>query len=227
EIDGATPAASPEDENSLEAEGKPELAESGQPGTESVQGRQAIEPAENSRGTQRTEGRQGSESVQDRQGARPSHDSEGASSPSAPGIGAEPGRGLQNHAVQSAPQRRASGSRPLASPAVRRRALQEGVDLRLVPATGPVGQVTHDDLERWLQHRGAAPAHAAGGGSGSVSARLNRREGVEEIPVVGLRRKIAQKMQASKRHIPHFTYVEEVDVTELEALRSKLNERWA
>src|SRR5690606_25920640 len=72
EIDGATPAASPEDENSLEAEGKPELAESGQPGTESVQGRQAIEPAENSRGTQRTEGRQGSESVQDRQGARPS-----------------------------------------------------------------------------------------------------------------------------------------------------------
>ncbi|HLT98277.1 MAG TPA: dihydrolipoamide acetyltransferase family protein [Burkholderiaceae bacterium] len=227
EIDGATPAASPEDENSLEAEGKPELAESGQPGTESVQGRQAIEPAENSRGTQRTEGRQGSESVQDRQGARPSHDSVGASSPSAPGIGAEPGRGLQNHAVQSAPQRRASGSRPLASPAVRRRALQEGVDLRLVPATGPVGQVIHDDLERWLQHRGAAPAHAAGGGSGSVSARLNRREGVEEIPVVGLRRKIAQKMQASKRHIPHFTYVEEVDVTELEALRSKLNERWA
>lgn len=55
---------------------------------------------------------------------------------------------------------------------------------------------------------------------------MSRREGVEEVPVVGLRRRIAQKMQESKRHIPHFTYVEEIDVTELEALRSRLNARW-
>src|SRR5690606_5474913 len=58
------------------------------------------------------------------------------------------------------------------------------------------------------------------------SAALVAREGVEEIPVVGLRRKIAQKMQEAKRHIPHFAYVEEIDVTELEATRSQLNMRW-
>lgn len=129
-----------------------------------------------------------------------------------------------DEAPPAAPRR---AGRPLASPAVRRRALEEGIDLRFVSGTGPVGQVTHEDLDRWLQ-RGAqasgGQAAAAAGGPGFVS--LARREGVEEIPVVGLRRKIAEKMQASKRHIPHFTYVEEIDVTELEALRVRLNERW-
>src|SRR5690606_9836583 len=119
-----------------------------------------------------------------------------------------------------------TSSRPLASPAVRRRALQEGIDLRAVPGTGPVGQVTHEDIERWLQH-GGSPAGAPGAGSsGHGFASMARREGVEEIPVVGLRRKIAQRMQQSKRQIPHFTYIEEIDVTELEALRQRMNERW-
>lgn len=116
-------------------------------------------------------------------------------------------------------------SRPLASPAVRRRAQEEGVDLRAVSGTGPVGQVTHEDLERWLQSGGRLQ-EAGGPGAGVVSTAGLRREGVEEVQVVGLRRKIAQKMQESKRHIPHFTYVEEIDVTELETLRARLNSRW-
>jgi len=124
-----------------------------------------------------------------------------------------------------APSRAMRHSRPLASPAVRRRAQDDGVDLRAVPGTGPVGQVTHEDLDRWLLHGGAAPA--GGTGAGSPFMTLGRREGVEEIQVVGLRRKIAQKMQESKRRIPHFTYVEEIDVTELEALRERLNARWS
>src|SRR5690606_34484680 len=99
--------------------------------------------------------------------------------------------------------------RPLASPAVRRRALEEGIDLRALTGTGPVGQVTHDDLDRWLQQGAAAPVARGTAGSGAYLG-LAPREGVEEIPVVGLRRKIAQKMQESKRHIPHFTYVEEL-----------------
>lgn len=116
-------------------------------------------------------------------------------------------------------------SRPLASPAVRRRAQDEGIDLRAVTATGPAGQITHDDLDRWTQHGNAFPAVGAASATGT-SPGWARREGVEEVPVVGLRRKIAQKMQESKRHIPHFTYVEEIDVTELETLRRRLNERW-
>lgn len=115
--------------------------------------------------------------------------------------------------------------RPLASPAVRRRALEEGIDLRALIGTGPVGQVTHEDLDRWLQQGAAAPVARGTAGSGAYLG-LAPREGIEEIPVVGLRRKIAQKMQESKRHIPHFTYVEELDVTELETLRERLNAHW-
>ena len=122
--------------------------------------------------------------------------------------------------------RRSRGGRPLASPAVRRRALDEGVDLRWVPASGPVGQITHEDLDRWLQQGGSGPSTVGAGATGVAAMSLARREGVEEIPVIGLRRKIAQKMQQSKRHIPHFTYVEELDVSELETLRAKLNDKW-
>lgn len=128
--------------------------------------------------------------------------------------------------AHDSPSHRTSASRrPLASPALRRRAQEEGIDLRFVPATGPVGQITQEDLDRYLQ-QGSGQAAAAGSRGGVEAMSLARREGVEEIPVIGLRRKIAQKMQQSKRQIPHFTYVEEIDVTELEALRAKLNERW-
>ena len=110
---------------------------------------------------------------------------------------------------------RAEGERPLASPAVRRRALDMGIDLRRVHGSGPAGRIEHHDLD----------AFAAGGGQvqGVGGSQYVERHGEEQIPVIGLRRKIAQKMQEAKRRIPHFSYVEEVDVTELEQLRQQLN----
>lgn len=115
---------------------------------------------------------------------------------------------------------RAPGDKPLASPAVRQRAWDLGVALQFVPGSGPVGRITHADLDAFLARGGPAPA-------AGDSARYRRLEGEEQIPVIGLRRRIAQKMQDAKRRIPHFSYVEEVDVTELEALRAALNTRHA
>ncbi len=104
----------------------------------------------------------------------------------------------------------------LAAPAVRQRAAALGVDLAHVPPSGAAGQITHADLDAWL---------LAQTRSASTSALAD--EGQEHIPVVGLRRKIAQKMQEAKRRIPHFSYVEEVDVTALEQLRQQLNTCYA
>ncbi len=114
----------------------------------------------------------------------------------------------------------AGSNKPLASPAVRKRALEAGVDLGAVAGSGPEGRITQDDIDAMLAGKTSpVPAQAAGAG-------YARRDHEEVIPVIGLRRKIAQKMQESKQHIPHFTYVEEVDVTELEALRARLNAQW-
>ncbi len=103
----------------------------------------------------------------------------------------------------------------LTSPAIRRRAREHEVDLTRVPATGPNGRITREDLDRYMA-TGAKPAPAV----------RERRQETEEIPVIGLRRKIAEKMALSASHIPHFTYVEEVDMTELESLRAHLNEKY-
>lgn len=116
--------------------------------------------------------------------------------------------------------RPAPGSPPLASPAVRQHAWDLGIELRFVTGSGQGGRILHGDLEAYVQQRDAGLPPATGGGG------LAKRSGEERIPLIGLRRKIAEKMQAAKRHIPHFTYVEEVDVTELEALRATLNQRW-
>lgn len=113
--------------------------------------------------------------------------------------------------------RRAS-ERPLASPAVRRRALDLGVELRFVQGSGPAGRILHEDLDDFIARGG----QVAGRGGG-----YSKREGEQTIPVIGLRRMIARKMQQAKRQIPHFSYVEEVDVTELERLRKTLNTRHA
>jgi 2-oxoisovalerate dehydrogenase E2 component (dihydrolipoyl transacylase) len=114
---------------------------------------------------------------------------------------------------------RAPSERPIASPAVRRRAWDIGIELRFVRGSGPGGRIMHEDLDAYV---------AASGQASTVAARAQLRERNDEtvVPVIGLRRGIAQKMLASKRHIPHFTYVEEVDVTELEALRARLNATW-
>jgi 2-oxoisovalerate dehydrogenase E2 component (dihydrolipoyl transacylase) len=113
-----------------------------------------------------------------------------------------------------------SADRPIASPAVRRRAWELGIDLQQVAASGAGGRILQADLEAHVAAHGAAPPAVAG------STGLVQRNDEEKVPVVGLRRRIAQKMQESKRRIPHFTYVEEVDVTELEALRARLNAQW-
>jgi len=111
---------------------------------------------------------------------------------------------------------RAPGEKPIASPAVRRRAWELGIELQFVPGSGTAGRILHEDLDAFVARRGtAAPA----------GSRYVERHDEEQVQVIGLRRRIAQKMQEAKRRIPHFTYVEEIDVTELEALRGRLNER--
>jgi 2-oxoisovalerate dehydrogenase E2 component (dihydrolipoyl transacylase) len=115
-----------------------------------------------------------------------------------------------------APAMRAPGEKPIASPAVRRRAWELGIELQFVPGSGTAGRILHEDIDAYLDRRGA-PA--------GVSTRYVERHDEEKVQVIGLRRRIAQKMQEAKRRIPHFTYVEEIDVTEFEALRAQLNER--
>jgi len=110
---------------------------------------------------------------------------------------------------------RQAGDKPLASPAVRKRARELGIELQFVAGSGPAGRIEHTDLDGFIA-RGNPPAVAGGIGRAL-------RDGVEEVKVIGLRRKIAEKMQEAKRRIPHFAYVEEVDVTELEDLRAHLN----
>ncbi|MGG4774274.1 dihydrolipoamide acetyltransferase family protein [Paenalcaligenes sp. Me52] len=117
---------------------------------------------------------------------------------------------------------RQDGAKPLASPAVRQRAWELGIELQYVPATGPVGQITHQDLDAYMQQSSAASS----GVHAHSQPLLHDDERIDDIPVIGLRRKIAQKMQEAKRRIPHFTYVEELDVTELENLRTKLNHEY-
>ena len=114
---------------------------------------------------------------------------------------------------------RQPGEKPLASPAVRKRAWDLGIELRYVHGSGPAGRILHEDLDAYLQGQGA-PGQARGG------VAYAERNDEENVPVIGLRRKIAQKMAESKRRIPHFSYVEEIDVTELEELRASLNQKW-
>ncbi len=111
---------------------------------------------------------------------------------------------------------RAEGAPVLASPAVRARARNSGIDLRLVHGTGPAGRITDADLDQYAQ----GPSQQNGGASGSGRA---KREGTEEIKVIGMRRKIAERMSKANANVPHITVVEEVDVTALEDLRAKLN----
>ena len=105
------------------------------------------------------------------------------------------------------------GERPLASPAVRGRALQLGVDLAEVSGSGPEGRISHEDLDAFLTGATAAAPRA-------TSEHL---EWTEQIKITGLRRRIAEKMAQSTRRVAHFSYVEELDVTALEELRAHLN----
>ena len=124
------------------------------------------------------------------------------------------GNGASSPAAQSPlpdppPQGEREHKRVLASPAVRERAKNLGIDLAQVKAEGD--RIRHADLDAFITYNQ--------GYRGAGAARPD-----EQVQVVGLRRRIAENMVASKRHIPHFTYVEEYDVTKLEALRADLNE---
>ena len=105
-----------------------------------------------------------------------------------------------------------------AAPAVRQRAKTLGIDLAGVAASGPDGRVTHADLDAHLARATPAP---------KATAARSSDDAIEDVPIIGLRRNIAQRMQLAKSRIPHFTYVEEVDVTELERLRAELNDQEA
>ena len=105
---------------------------------------------------------------------------------------------------------------------VRRSAWELGVDLSQVTATGAAGRVTHADVQAYVASHSAIDSY-----SRPPDGHYKPLLAQTSSPVIGLRRKIAQKMQEAKRRIPHFTYVEEIDVTELEDLRTRLNTQYA
>ncbi|MBG45285.1 MAG: branched-chain alpha-keto acid dehydrogenase subunit E2 [Euryarchaeota archaeon] len=108
----------------------------------------------------------------------------------------------------------APGARPLASPAVRQRARESGIDLSTVTGSGPAGRITQGDLESWK---------AAGSPVAAAGPARTAQTGTTEVPVIGLRRKISESMTESYTTIPHFSYFEEVDITHLDELRVHLN----
>jgi 2-oxoisovalerate dehydrogenase E2 component (dihydrolipoyl transacylase) len=147
------------------------------------------------------------------------------------GIAASAGAGSN-----AAGQANGHARRVATSPAIRRRAHEAGIDLRLVPGSGPNGRIIRKDFDTYVQQRASGNAEAKRPVSGKpilVRARPGDGGGApvagdtEEIKVIGLRRLIAQRMSEAKRNIPHFSYVEEMDVTELETLRRHLNSKLA
>ena len=128
-------------------------------------------------------------------------------------VAAEPAVVQERPAVVPVPSPSISADHKItASPAVRQRAKELGVELTDVKAAG--GHVRHADLDAFL---------AYGSGQGYRASHISARREDENVKVIGMRRRIADNMAASKRHIPHFTYVEEIDVTAIEAMRADLN----
>ncbi len=109
-----------------------------------------------------------------------------------------------------------SSGRVVASPAIRQRAKEANIDLSLVPGTSPGGRISRKDFDSYLK--------ASATGMPLTSPRTPSTA-VKEIKVIGLRRIIAERVSEAKREIPHFAYVEEIDITELESLRKYLNSR--
>ncbi len=116
-------------------------------------------------------------------------------------------------AAVSLPKNRANAPRATAAPAVRERARRLGLDLATITGTGPDGHVTHGDLDRRVQQDGRGA---------SLDPTGDSTPSTTEIPVIGLRRKIAERLSIASSRIPHITYVEEVDMTQLEQLRNTL-----
>ena len=118
----------------------------------------------------------------------------------------------------------ARGGRVATSPAIRRRAHEAGIDLQQVAGSGPNGRIVPKDLEAFVARRPGAPTPLRPAPA-PRAARPPASGATEEIKVIGLRRLIAQRMSEAKRNIPHFAYVEELDITELESLRRHLNRK--
>ncbi len=116
-------------------------------------------------------------------------------------------------APAAAPVEHVTRSRVMTSPAIRRKAREAGVDLATVPGSGPGGRITRRDFDAFLKRQAMAGAPVV---PTPVPA-------TTEVKVIGLRRIIAERMSQAKREIPHFAYVEEIDITELEGLRKHLN----
>ena len=135
------------------------------------------------------------------------------------------GNGANGAATTAAPPAAggARTSRVATSPAIRRRAHEAGIDLQQVAGSGPNGRIVPKDLEAFVARRPAAPTPLRAAPRAVPSARGAAPGATEEIKVIGLRRVIAQRMSEAKRNIPHFAYVEELDITELESLRRHLN----
>ncbi|MDH1630243.1 dihydrolipoamide acetyltransferase family protein [Pseudomonas mosselii] len=133
-----------------------------------------------------------------------------------PRIEAQPQAAAPHTAAPIVP--REAHDKPLASPAVRKRALDAGIELRYVHGSGPAGRILHEDLDAFISKPQTGAGQAPGG--------YGKRTDSVQVPVIGLRRKIAQRMQDAKRRVAHFSYVEEIDVTNLEALRQQLNAKY-
>jgi 2-oxoisovalerate dehydrogenase E2 component (dihydrolipoyl transacylase) len=119
----------------------------------------------------------------------------------------------------------ARSGRVATSPAVRRRAHEAGIDLQQVAGSGPNGRIVAKDLEAHVAQRGVPPTPLRAAPKPVVAARAAMAGATEEVKVIGLRRVIAQRLSEAKRTIPHFAYVEELDITELDSLRRHLNQR--
>ncbi|WP_423142431.1 dihydrolipoamide acetyltransferase family protein [Parablastomonas sp. CN1-191] len=132
---------------------------------------------------------------------------EAAPEPAAP----PPAEPVSSPAPKPAPAVAPAPAKVLASPAVRARAADLGIDLGQV-APSEEGRVRHADLDAFLSYNSSGGYRPAGG-----------KRADEQVKVIGLRRRIAENMAAAKRNIPHFTYVEEIDVTALEDMRAQLN----
>ena len=124
-------------------------------------------------------------------------------------------------ATTAAGQSATRSGKVLTSPSIRARAREAGIDLAQVQGSGPRGRILKTDFEAFAASGGAVPLPA------TAPVAATKRLGSTEVKVIGLRRKIAERMAASAREIPHFSYVDEVDVSALESLRAHLNSRLA
>ncbi len=157
--------------------------------------------------------------------ALPGAPAAGAAAAARSGNGHGAGAALEAHVAAAAARGRVA-----TSPAIRRRAHEAGIDLRQVAGSGPSGRIVSKDLDAFVARsaeRQPVPLRSAPRAVPTAKPPARAMGATEEIKVIGLRRLIAQRLSEAKRNIPHFAYVEELDVTELEGLRRHLNGKLA